>query len=820
MTIKKRMFVSAALTTASLLAIVALSLYTVLKIKSDISLLTGQSAPLQVKTLELQQTIEGISADFLRLGMSSEKDEIKRSSDEITLHIKYMETLNSEIKGLGSSTPGVDTAVFKKVHKDVIQGLEEKLSNVSLFKAEASNVNAALRKVENIILEIRSRITGLNSEAVTSVNKAQQSNLVINNTVKKLLLLQTKLKDLEVVMSDMETVRNKFKLSPIREKVRAITDSIRAVSYEKGEPTVTKEIKDAVSDIYEQFTKNNGLIALKTELLSNNGNTENNYQTLKKEILKTLDVLNLKLSESIDPLEIQLKKERQKMEESFGFQNNASDINAIGNMINIDLKELNNNVRLIMLSGSNAELDKISADMRNINGRMLGNIVNMKKLLTQSGQAKLVKDTDNMLIAIKATNASISRIMSARKSVLVSDASMQKAIDTVKAVSKEQSKLGDKNVKDIKKSQEKVVSGLNITIKGLLTMIIVISLVIVITVSALGMKTTRSITEPIKVTKELIADMSKGDLTRKIEVKDSDEIGDMCKDLSFFVSNLHDAISQVAEKTNAVASNAKGLSSTAEQLSEKAKAQADDAHSLSASADEMSATVIDVAKNAQSASDFSNDIKEKAVKGGDVVKQAIEGIKAVAVSVKGVTGTMDELAKGSDKIGEVVLLIKEIADQTNLLSLNAAIEAARAGEQGRGFAVVADEVRKLAERTSGATVEISGMINSIQADSEKALASVNEGLVDVESAVALANKAGGALNEIVQGVEKIAEMMGHIAAASNEQSSTVDMMASNITHVADVAREFTSGTAQSAKATDDLDRIALELQELVSRFKI
>ena len=228
--------------------------------------------------------------------------------------------------------------------------------------------------------------------------------------------------------------------------------------------------------------------------------------------------------------------------------------------------------------------------------------------------------------------------------------------------------------------------------------------------------------------------------------------------------------------------------------------------------EEMSATVIEVAKNSQQASESARSAHETAARGGDVVGQAIEAMKEVAESTTVSAVTVKSLGKRSEDIGSIVSVINEIADQTNLLALNAAIEAARAGEQGRGFAVVADEVRRLAERTSKATKEISGMITAIQEETGKAVGAMNSGVSRVENGVKLANQAGEALHQIVSGVENVSEMIGQIATSAEEQSATTDEITQSMDSIAGVAVANVGSIAEVSHATEDLAKLAAELR--------
>jgi methyl-accepting chemotaxis protein len=195
-------------------------------------------------------------------------------------------------------------------------------------------------------------------------------------------------------------------------------------------------------------------------------------------------------------------------------------------------------------------------------------------------------------------------------------------------------------------------------------------------------------------------------------------------------------------------------------------------------------------------------------------------MEKIAAVVNESATAIKELGRSSEKIGEIIGVIDDIADQTNLLALNAAIEAARAGEQGRGFAVVADEVRKLAERTTTATKEIASMIKGIQSETGNAVGSMEKGTKEVEDGKLLADKAGDALREILDGNQKLTDMIQQIATAATEQSSAAEEISKNVEQVSVTAKESATGNQQAAKAAEDLSGQAEELNRIVSQFKV
>lgn len=315
--------------------------------------------------------------------------------------------------------------------------------------------------------------------------------------------------------------------------------------------------------------------------------------------------------------------------------------------------------------------------------------------------------------------------------------------------------------------------------------------------------------------------LSEGDLLVEIEhTERKDEISKLKYQLNIMVSNLRNLLSKVKEAIDATASASNEISASTEEMSAGAKEQTVQASEVASAVEEMAKTILETSSNTSVAAETARHAGENATEGGKVVIQTISGMNRIAEVVMKAAQTVEALGKSSDQIGEIVQVIEDIADQTNLLALNAAIEAARAGEQGRGFAVVADEVRKLAERTTKATKEIADMIKKIQRDTIEAVQSMQEGTSEVETGKELANKAGTALEQIIDGTQKVSKIIKQVAAASEQQSKASEDISRNIEAITTVTHESASGALQIAKAAEDLSRLTVNLQDLVGRFKI
>ena len=328
------------------------------------------------------------------------------------------------------------------------------------------------------------------------------------------------------------------------------------------------------------------------------------------------------------------------------------------------------------------------------------------------------------------------------------------------------------------------------------------------------------ISAPIRATTDVIGILAEGDLTRDVPVESSDELGRMAESLNAMIGNLRMTIGGITEAAATLAGASTQISSSTEEMAAGSQEQTSQAEEVASAVAVMAKTIVENSRNAGEAAKTARHAREAAERGGQVVEQTVRGMKRIAEVVNHYAGTVGDLGKSSDQIGQIISVIDDIADQTNLLALNAAIEAARAGEQGRGFAVVADEVRKLAERTTKATKEIADMIRKIQSDTKEAVASMAEGTKNVTEGIRLADMAGSSLAEIVTISQQVTDMVTEIAGASEEQSAAGEQIAKNVEAIRSVTGETAMGEQQIARAAEDLNRLTEHLQELTSKFRL
>jgi len=355
--------------------------------------------------------------------------------------------------------------------------------------------------------------------------------------------------------------------------------------------------------------------------------------------------------------------------------------------------------------------------------------------------------------------------------------------------------------------------------KNILFLVLVSALFMAIAL-VLALFVISAISKPLSAIAEVTRRMASGDLTCDISGEaGKDEIGHLTEDMRKMVCSFEGIISGILSSSGKVVTAVDMLKTRAEKTSQGAQTQSGQAAQIATAAEEMSQTITDIARNASVASETSVEAMTTAGIGKEVADGAVETITRVYTSTVELATMVEKLNNRAQEIGNIVTVIKDIADQTNLLALNAAIEAARAGEQGRGFAVVADEVRKLAERTIKATTEISDKIGAVQSESEQTTKSMAEASEQVTQATSFIKDVGSSLNHIVESVQKVRDQITQIATAVDEQSAASEEVARNIERTSNIAHEMEDMSGEMMVEVNTLSSVASELKRSTDGFK-
>ena len=329
-----------------------------------------------------------------------------------------------------------------------------------------------------------------------------------------------------------------------------------------------------------------------------------------------------------------------------------------------------------------------------------------------------------------------------------------------------------------------------------------------------------SITRGLRNAIHVAQSVAAGNLTEEVYVEGSDEIAQLLNALSIMRSKLHQMINEMQQASTELAASAEELAAVSEDTNRTLHEQQSEVQQAATAINEMSATVQEVARSAQDTANSATHASTEANLGQQEVSNTIDSINSLATAVENATQVIHQVGEDSSDISTVLDVIKSIAEQTNLLALNAAIEAARAGEQGRGFAVVADEVRTLAKRTQESTKEIEGVIVRLQDSSKNAVHAMEGGRNQTEASVKQAAKAGTSLETITQAISHISDMNTQIASAAEEQSVVAEEINRNITAISDVAEQNAAASNQVTASSEELSRLACNLQSHIAQFEV
>ena len=819
MRIKTRLLLSSTIMIGGLVLIVSLSLYAIYSIKTSIFRLTAHSTPLQIKTTELQKTLEGLAGNLLRLGVVNDPKEVRQISIAIDGYKQSMDTIVKEIDTLNAGKGNqTDTTLFRNLHETVLKAVEERLKNIALFKMDAEDTDTSFAQVEKSLVGIRQEMAGLveiGGGRVSGAVKSSSQLFISANVVKDMML---NLMEIQLTVNALDLAKTKTEVIALKQKIKILNNTIQSVSIEE---TAVKEVKVAVNAIYDQFIRpKDGLIALKTELLTGGNDTQ--FRGQKKQILDTLTDKSLRLAAVIDTMENRVEKNKREVDSALGTRQKISIVTDTVAATSADMKSLETKVRILMLSDTEASYLKSAQEIKSLIERLKKEIALTRKEILPFQQIKLTRSIESAAGAQKKAEEVIERIISTQKKILDSTALVNKTMAQVRETTFTEVRAGEERLKETASSQETMVTSVTVMVKRMSFLILSISLVVA-ALSIFGMViVTVRVTTSLRRQVEMLKDIAQGegDLTKRLDEGSKDEFAEAAHWFNLFLGKLINTIGGVAQNVAEMTASSGQLHSNAELIANGANRVAGQAMTASTAAEEMSATSEDIARNCLLAAEGAQRANEAAEVGSKVVNQTLQVMNKIADRVNGAAQSIALLEQRSDSINDIIGTIQDIADQTNLLALNAAIEAARAGDQGRGFAVVADEVRALATRTTEATKEVGDMVRAIQNETRQAVTTMNNGVREVENGTVEANKSGESLSEILEQISSTTLQISQIATAAEQQTATSSEISKTMLQVTDIAQQSAHGAQESAAAANILARLAENLHQLVGQFKL
>jgi methyl-accepting chemotaxis protein len=460
-------------------------------------------------------------------------------------------------------------------------------------------------------------------------------------------------------------------------------------------------------------------------------------------------------------------------------------------------------------------------DAEKLADEMKKNVAQLEKNLDAADQVKQgeIAAINRSLTSYLDTVIPLTRAMIAGTADMgQAQASMKKSKENLQALEKELTQTRDESRSDFINAVKEV----NARSEKVLAVGMVMGVIVMVLLIGIAFWVARMVTADIKDVAKSLQDIASGeaDLTIQLKSKGKDEVGELVRWFNTFVQRLRGIIGEVVNSTSHLAAAAEEMSNIVMQAKEGAGHQQQETEQLASATNEMTATIESMAQYASEAAQAAQQADQESVGGKNVVAGTIDTIDALVSEVEATSSAIHKLEQESTNIGKVLDVIRDIADQTNLLALNAAIEAARAGEQGRGFAVVADEVRVLAQRSSQSTSEIREIIERLQSEARDAVQVMQSGREKAKESASQAAQAGNALEVITSKVSGINKMNTEIALTAAQQSSVAEEINRNITNINNIAQETAEGAGQTATASEELAGLAMRLQGLVGQFKV